>query len=52
LMESRQEELNLTSKFKMQDPNTSKRITAIIGPRKDKTQVLEGSQYFIWSQPM
>jgi hypothetical protein len=33
---------NLTSKFKTQGPNTSKRITATIGPRKGRNQVLEG----------
>jgi hypothetical protein len=48
-MDSRQEETNLTSKFKIQGPNTSKRIMAIIGPRKGRNQVLEGSQDFIWS---
>jgi hypothetical protein len=46
-MDSRQEETNLTNKFKMQGPNTSKRIMATIGPRKDRNQVLEGSQDFI-----
>jgi hypothetical protein len=44
LIDSRQEETNLTSKFKMQGPNTSKRIMSTIGPRKDRSQVLEGSQ--------
>jgi hypothetical protein len=48
-MDSRREETNLTSKFKMQDPNTNKRIMATIGPRKGRNQVLEGSQDFIWS---
>jgi hypothetical protein len=46
-MDSRQEETNLTSKFKMQGPNTSKRKMATIGPRKGKNQVLEGNQDFI-----
>jgi hypothetical protein len=32
-MDSRQEETNLTSNFKMQGPNRSKRIMATIGPR-------------------
>jgi hypothetical protein len=50
-MDSRQEETNLTSNFKMQGPNTSKRIIVIatIGPRKARNQVLEGNQDFIWS---
>jgi hypothetical protein len=47
LMDSRREETNLTSKFKMQGPNTIKRIMATIGPRKGRNQVLEGSQDFI-----
>jgi hypothetical protein len=46
-MDSRQEETNLTSKFKMQGPNTSKRIMASIGPRKGRKHVLERSQDFI-----
>jgi hypothetical protein len=46
-MDSRQEETNLISKFKMQGPNISKRIIAIIGPRKGRNHVLEGSQDFI-----
>jgi hypothetical protein len=49
-MDSRQEETNLTSKLKMQDPNTRKRIMATIGPRKGRNHVLEGSQDFISSQ--
>jgi hypothetical protein len=48
-MNIRHEETNLTSKFKMQGSNTSKKIIATIGPRKGKNQVLEGSQDFIWS---
>jgi hypothetical protein len=48
-MDSRGEETNLTSKFKMQGPNTRKRIIATIGPRKGRNEVLEGSQDFIWS---
>jgi hypothetical protein len=48
-MDSRREETNLTSKFKMEGPNTSKRIMATIGPRKGRNQVLEGSQDFICS---
>jgi hypothetical protein len=48
-MDSRRDETNLTSKFKMQGPNTSKRIMATIGPRKGRNQVLEGSQDFICS---
>jgi hypothetical protein len=47
-MDFRREETNLTS-FKMQGPNTSKRIMASIGPKKDRNEVLEGSQDFIWS---
>jgi hypothetical protein len=47
LMDSRREEINLTSKFKMQGPNTSKRIMATIGPRKSRSHVLEGNQDFI-----
>jgi hypothetical protein len=46
-MDSGQEETNLTSKFKMQDPNTSRKIMAIIGPRKGRNHVIEGSQDFI-----
>jgi hypothetical protein len=46
LMDSRQEETNLTSKVKMQGP--SKRIMATIGSRKGRNHVLEGSQDFIW----
>jgi hypothetical protein len=49
LMDSRQEETNLTSKFKMQGPNTSKRTMTTIGSRKGRNHVLEGSQDFIWS---
>jgi hypothetical protein len=48
-MDSRQEETNLTSKFKMQGPNTSKRIMETIGLKKVRNQVLEGSQEFICS---
>jgi hypothetical protein len=48
-MDSRREETNMTSKFKMQAPDTSKRIMATIGPGKGRNQVLEGSQDFIWS---
>jgi hypothetical protein len=48
-MDSRREETNLTSKFKMQGPNTSKRIMATIGPRKGRNQVLEENQDFISS---
>jgi hypothetical protein len=48
-MNSRREETNLTNKFKMQGPNTSKRIMATIGPRKDRNKVLEGRQDFILS---
>jgi hypothetical protein len=33
LMDSRREEINLTSKFKMQGPNISKRIMATIGTK-------------------
>jgi hypothetical protein len=47
-MDSRREETNLISKFKMQGPNTSKRIIATIGSRKGRNEVLEGSQDFIW----
>jgi hypothetical protein len=43
-MGSRQEETNLTSKFEMQGPHTSKRIITILGPRKGRNHVLEGSQ--------
>jgi hypothetical protein len=43
-MDFRQEETNLTSKFKMQVPNTNKRIIATTGPRKDRNQVLEGAR--------
>jgi hypothetical protein len=39
----------LTNKFKMQGPNTSKRIMATIGPRKGRKQVLEGSQDYFCS---
>jgi hypothetical protein len=46
-MDSRQEETNLTGKFKMQGPNISKKIMASIGPRKGSNHVLEGSQDFI-----
>jgi hypothetical protein len=46
-MDSRQEEINLTSKFKMQGPNTSERIMATIGPRKGRNQVLGGSQDYL-----
>jgi hypothetical protein len=35
-MDSRREKTNLTSKFKMQGPNASKRIMATIGPRKGR----------------
>jgi hypothetical protein len=48
-MDSRGEETNFTSKFKMHGPNTSKRIMTTIGPRKGRNQVLEGSQDFICS---
>jgi hypothetical protein len=48
-MNSRQEETNLKSKFKMQGPNTSKRIMATTGPRKGRNQVLEGIQDLIFS---
>jgi hypothetical protein len=43
-MDFRQEETNLTSKFKMQGPNTSNRIMATIGLRKGRTHVLEGAR--------
>jgi hypothetical protein len=46
-MESRRKETNLTSKFKMQGPNTSKRIMATIGPRKGRNQVLEGPGFYL-----
>jgi hypothetical protein len=46
-MDSRQEEINLTSKFRMQGPNTRKRIMTTIGPRKGRNHVIEGSQDFI-----
>jgi hypothetical protein len=39
LINSRQEETNLTSKFRNQGPNTSKRIMAAIGPRKGGTML-------------
>jgi hypothetical protein len=41
-MDSRQEETNVTNKFKMQGLNTSKRIMATIGPRKGRNQVQRG----------
>jgi hypothetical protein len=46
-MDSRKEETNLTSKFRMQGPNTGERIMATIGPRKGRNHVLEGSEDFI-----
>jgi hypothetical protein len=46
-MDSRREEINLTSKFKMQGPNTSKRIMESIGPKKGWNHALEGSQDFV-----
>jgi hypothetical protein len=49
LMDSRREETNLISKFKMQGPNISKRIMATTGPRKGRNHALEGSQDFICS---
>jgi hypothetical protein len=47
LMDFRREETNLKSKFRMQYPNTSKRIMATIGSRKHRNHVAEGSQDFI-----
>jgi hypothetical protein len=43
-MDSRQEETNLTSKFKMQGSNTNKRVMATIGPRKGRNHDLEGAR--------
>jgi hypothetical protein len=46
-MDSRQEETNLTSRFRMQGPNTSKTIMATIDPRKGRSHVIEERQDFI-----
>jgi hypothetical protein len=43
-MDSRREETNLTSKFKMQGPNTSKRIIAIVGPERIETKSGRGAR--------
>jgi hypothetical protein len=42
--DSRLEETNLTSKFKMQGPNTRKRIMANIGPKRVGTMSWRGAK--------
>jgi hypothetical protein len=52
LMDSRREARNLSHKFKMQGPNTSKRIMATIGPRTGRNQSWRGARILFGSIPM